>query len=485
VWAKKSRLDCESSEESGEEATPTTTASEADSSDIAGDEEDLELMAKENLIEDVCEDQLPPVVPVQLGPGLFPSSQGGTLPDDHGDSADQDNHGGSDPSRLHPQQNENACEGVSALTPVTPSVPLATTALEHPQETQTIDDGGGCCNETPATSSSDALASASPSREATEAGQASEAATETSDQAVMQARFTADETLFIFDWDDTVLPSSWIQRQGLRLDEGSSVNAWQREHLSEVANLAAETLRMAKQHGTVILVTNAERGWIELTCMKFLPTLYPSLENVKIVSARTTYESSRNLSPLAWKLQAFENEISRVYGFGTDLAPCVPSRRKNVLSLGDSVHEREALHAATTSLPNCCAKSLKFCDHPDIAQICKQHSLVASCFDQIVHHDGNLDLCVNAHECFCSIDADKVFTLDFMSQGLQQTQSPGHCHLYGQEKLQWIRRVVFFFPALLTHRWSEGWRLPVLASGAFDPCLLISQMVRCLCPQAI
>jgi hypothetical protein len=31
----------------------------------------------------------------------------------------------------------------------------------------------------------------------------------------------------------------------------------------------------------VVLVTNAERGWIELSCQKFMPTLFPSLENVK------------------------------------------------------------------------------------------------------------------------------------------------------------------------------------------------------------
>jgi len=390
VWATRSKLDDESSEESGEEVTPTTTASEADSSDISGDE-DLDFMTRDDLAESMCEDQSVPVVPIQLGPGLFPSSQGGTLPDEHSDIDDQDSHGGSAPSSMGPQQTQNTCDGVSAFAPQTPSVPSATTPPEHPQESQSIDDGGGCCHETPATSSSDALVSASPSTEATEAGQASESTTETSDQAVKQARFTAEETLFIFDWDDTVLPSSWIQGQGLRLDEGSSVNARQRERLAEVARLAAETLRLAKQHGTVVLVTNAERGWIELSCLKFLPTLYPSLENVRIVSARTTYECRRNSSPLDWKLRAFESEINRVYGFETLLAA---SRRKNVLSLGDSVHEREALYTATSSLPNCCAKSLKFYERPDIAQICKQHSLVTSCFEQIVHHDGNLDLCI-------------------------------------------------------------------------------------------
>ena len=80
-----------------------------------------------------------------------------------------------------------------------------------------------------------------------------------------------------------------VQTQGLRLDAGSELNDWQRSQLSEVATAAAETLRLAKQLGTVVLVTNAERGWIELSCQKFLPTLYPLLEDVKVLSARTTY----------------------------------------------------------------------------------------------------------------------------------------------------------------------------------------------------
>lgn len=198
--------------------------------------------------------------------------------------------------------------------------------------------------------------------------------------------FSAEETLFIFDWDDTVLPSSWVQSQGLRLDESSEVLNYHRQQLYKVATAAAETLRIAKQLGTVVLITNAERGWIELSCQKFLPTLFPALESVKVLSARTTYENSCPSSPLDWKVNAFAAEVSRVYGRG--------DRRKNILSLGDSVHEREALLRSTSRLPNCRSKSLKFVERPDISQICKQHTLVCSCFEKIVHHDGNLDLCI-------------------------------------------------------------------------------------------
>lgn len=204
-------------------------------------------------------------------------------------------------------------------------------------------------------------------------------------------KFTAAETFFVFDWDDTVLPSTWLQRNGLRLDAASRPTAEQRELLAKVAFAARKTFRAARLHGKVILLTNAERGWIELSCQKFLPTLAPMLENVKLVSARTTYEGPQYPSPLDWKLRAFEAEITNFFGPG---ALSDPSKRKNVFSVGDSIHEREALLRATSSAPCCNSKCLKFVERPDISQLCKQHELITECFERIVHHDGNLDLCI-------------------------------------------------------------------------------------------
>jgi len=215
--------------------------------------------------------------------------------------------------------------------------------------------------------------------------------TEEASHPVPETRFSMHETLLIFDWDDTILPSSWVQGQGLRLDESSVVSSSQKEQLAEVARVAAETLRVAKTLGKVVLITNAERGWSELSCRKFLPTIYPLRESTRLLSARTTYESVDIPSPVDWKCHAFADEIARVYG--DECLDCTLTR-KNVISLGDSVHEREALLNACAPLPNCRSKSLKFVERPCIAELCKQHALVASCFDQVAHHDGNLDMCI-------------------------------------------------------------------------------------------
>jgi hypothetical protein len=200
--------------------------------------------------------------------------------------------------------------------------------------------------------------------------------------------FNLEGTILIFDWDDTVLPSTWIQEQGLRLDDDSVATEEQQEQLDSMAVHAIETLRVAKRHGKVLLVTNAERGWIELSCRKFMPSLLSSLDDVKIFSARSTYEHQGVTSPFEWKYYAFESEIG---GFYKTLPE---DQRKNIISFGDSAHEREALIRVTEHLPNCCTKSLKFVERPEVEQLRKEHELISGCFRDIVNHDGNLDLCI-------------------------------------------------------------------------------------------
>lgn len=205
----------------------------------------------------------------------------------------------------------------------------------------------------------------------------------------MEDPFSGEETVIVFDWDDTLLCTTFLQQNGLRLDAESEVTQEQREKLGELAFSGIELLCAAKAFGTVVVVTNGENGWIELSCQKFMPALAPLLESVKLVSARSTYEGPDNPSPLCWKMRAFESELARIFGVRVLASP---DKRKNMLSLGDGVHEREALMRCAASVPNCCAKTLKFVERPSIAQLMQQHSLVRRSLESIVHHDGSLDL---------------------------------------------------------------------------------------------
>lgn len=192
------------------------------------------------------------------------------------------------------------------------------------------------------------------------------------------------KSVIIFDWDDTLLASSFLSGKGCRLDSDMQHCTDLIPHLRELEASVVSVLELALTFGQVFIVTNAETGWVQLSAQKFIPGVLPVLEKVDILSARSTYEPMYPESPLKWKYYAFQERIFSVYSDHK----CY----KNVLSFGDSHVEREAVRAVTRSLPNSKTKSVKFAERPSMEQLRRQIELVTNCFQYIHSHDGDLDL---------------------------------------------------------------------------------------------
>jgi len=213
------------------------------------------------------------------------------------------------------------------------------------------------------------------------------------------APFAIEDTFLIFDWDDTLLPTTWIEKQGLRLD-GPAPSEEQDQELQRMAEHATQTLKAAKALGEVILVTNAERGWVELSCKKFMPGLCSSLQDLRILSARSTYEHQGVARPSEWKYLAFQHELER---FCDEQHPVIgqadtaagATRRRNVISIGDSPHEREALIRVTAHMPDSRVKAVKLMARPEVQQLRQEHEIISDCFRDLVNLDGNLDLAID------------------------------------------------------------------------------------------
>lgn len=63
-------------------------------------------------------------------------------------------------------------------------------------------------------------------------------------------------------------------------------------------------LNRASEFGTCVIITNAETGWVELSCKKFMPRVVPMLARLKVLSARSTFETFYPDSPTDWKVRA-------------------------------------------------------------------------------------------------------------------------------------------------------------------------------------
>jgi len=193
------------------------------------------------------------------------------------------------------------------------------------------------------------------------------------------------ETVIIFDWDDTLLASSFLSGRGYRLDsEMSNCGAELEAQLRELEQSVCSVLQMAIGYGDVHIVTNAETGWVQLSAQKFIPGVVPMLNKVKVLSARSTYESMFPDSPLKWKFYAFQEKLASLFAD--------QNCEKNIISFGDSHVEREAVRAVTRGSPMTLTKSVKFAERPSMEQLRRQIELVTNCFSYIHNHQGDLDL---------------------------------------------------------------------------------------------
>jgi len=190
------------------------------------------------------------------------------------------------------------------------------------------------------------------------------------------------ETTVIFvDWDDTLLCSSFLSGAGYRLDSIMEGTSTLDKELKDLETSVISLLRLAMSFGDVHVVTNAETGWVQLSAKKFLPGVVPLLDRIKVLSARSTYESMFPDSPIKWKYCAFQERLN-----ADSKSP------KNVISFGDSHVEREAIRAVTRGLSNTKTKSVKFAEKPSMEQLRRQLELVVNCFQYIHGHESDLDL---------------------------------------------------------------------------------------------
>lgn len=195
------------------------------------------------------------------------------------------------------------------------------------------------------------------------------------------------ETVIVFDWDDTLLSSTFLASKGYRLDSNmSNCSADLLSALSALSVSVCAVLKLACTYGRVYIITNAETGWVELSAQKFLPDVLPLLQslNIQILSARSTFESSFPDSPLKWKCSAFSSLLDPLL---SQLAI-----HKNIMSFGDSHVEREAVRTVTYNHVNTLCKSVKFAERPTCEQLRRQIDLVINCMEYIHHHNNHLDL---------------------------------------------------------------------------------------------
>jgi len=240
-----------------------------------------------------------------------------------------------------------------------------------------------------------------------------------------------EDTLIIFDWDDTLCPTTFIRkdlqlnwsdeppcfanmtvpvRKGGHLDKSDSLPMLD-EVLRRHVEATAALLRFAARLGRVAIVTLAKQGWVEMSSKSFLPGLWPVLEElqIEIFYARNSFHRWKVRSALLDELDVFrlmkEAAMRRcIRRFDSHR----PERSwRNVISIGDSWTEHDALAEVVMcqldiedvdSDKPCHCKTVKLDEEPHIFRLTVELEVMLGFMEAIFRHEGDLDLDLSDRE---------------------------------------------------------------------------------------
>ncbi len=185
--------------------------------------------------------------------------------------------------------------------------------------------------------------------------------------------------LIIFDWDDTLLPTSFLLYKNVIGNE-NKLNEKDQIKINKLEQLVKNLLTLSLSKGDVFIITNSGEGWVEESTKKFYPNIKDILDKVEIISARKDYEKKYPNDTKLWKIGAFLNLKNRI---NEDLIT-------NILCIGDSVFEMDAGKILAANFIHAVIKTIKFKESPKPEELNKQINLVLNQFNSIFNSSKNL-----------------------------------------------------------------------------------------------
>jgi len=184
------------------------------------------------------------------------------------------------------------------------------------------------------------------------------------------------ETCLVFDWDDTILPTSWLERIHA-LAGGGPLRPEVQRQLASLSSAAAQTLQLAASMGTVVIITNSAPGWVDQSCQIFMPQILQQIRSYQIF-AKPMH------APLTFKISTFRRECKKFM---------------NLISIGDGDAERAAslrLQAperkGSLGEEKQRVKSVKLIELPTCQQLIVQHEMLQVRLPDVTAFFGCLDL---------------------------------------------------------------------------------------------
>ena len=183
--------------------------------------------------------------------------------------------------------------------------------------------------------------------------------------------------LFFFDWDDTLLCTSYLQPTGALID--MEINKRDKEVITNLDSIVSKLLIKTMNLGIVFIVTNGAPGWVELSSTKFYPKTAKLLQKIKVISARGLCEKKYPGDMRQWKNVAFKFALDSLDDINKNIIT-------NIICFGDSIIEMEASYNLKEYFPDAYLKTIKFKESPTHNELEKELKIISSQLDSIINN---------------------------------------------------------------------------------------------------
>lgn len=146
--------------------------------------------------------------------------------------------------------------------------------------------------------------------------------------------------IFIIDWDDTLFPTTWINKNSIDISRLETLNQY-KIYFLELDKTISSLLESFNEIGDIWIVTNANIRWIK-SCLTVLNLTRNIIieKKIRIVSARDSYSKNNN-SPTEWKILTFQDIMEDI--INKIKKNMRPNTIINIISIGDAMYEYIAL----------------------------------------------------------------------------------------------------------------------------------------------
>ena len=147
------------------------------------------------------------------------------------------------------------------------------------------------------------------------------------------------ETVFILDWDDTLMCTSFIKLKIQHLSES------EKNRILNLGKIVSDFLSHCQEYGKIIILTNSTEKWVNKTAKEYLGLGDLSEKKIKIISTRDKYFKKgldiKNLKELAL------NEIINKYKDKIENLICASDSEKDINTFKKIMQKNKGINIST------------------------------------------------------------------------------------------------------------------------------------------